>query len=176
MVFAPKIGPTEIRSILLSHFLGYTGVSCVGPFQSPRLHWRVLGRRSNFTSIRFGNRGTTVRHRFAAGLFAKPAHRRLRLADELPAVPEEPHLSRVGWRRQHDVRSRAAGVLQRGEPVPFPLAEAERTRPENRLAKRRADRREAICAGESDTERVSPAGRLFLQLRAQGTFVEFHRF
>src|ERR1700688_1409182 len=156
MVFAPKIGPTEIRSILLSHFLGYTGVGCVGPFQSPRLHWRVLGRRSNFTSIRFSDRGTAVRHRSAAGLFAKQAHRRLRLADELPAVPEEPHLSRVSWRRQHDVRSREARVLQRGKPVPFPLAEAERTRPENSLAKRRTDGRNAIYSGKSDTERVSP--------------------
>ena len=50
-----------------------------------------------------------MRHRNAPGLFAKSAHRRLRLADEFPAVPEEPHLSRVGWRRQHDVRSRKPG-------------------------------------------------------------------
>ena len=99
-----------------------------------------------------------MRHRSAAGVFAKSAHRRLRLPDELPAIPEEPGFSRVGWRRQHDVRSRATWILRCGKPVPFPLVEAERTRSESSLAERGADGLDAIYTGESDTERLSAAG------------------
>ena len=175
MVFAPNIIGTEIRSILLSHFLGYTGVRRVRSFQSPRLHWRVVDRRRNFTSIRFSDRGTAVRHRSAAGLFAKSAHGRLRLADELPAVPAEPRRARVDRRRQHDFRSRQAGILQCGKPVPIPLVEAQGTRREHRLAKRRANGRDAIFPGEPDTQQLPAAGRIFLSLRAPGTWVEFHR-